>query len=187
MNGQDSDNRETGTGLPEASGAGERAAQVTPVESANHSSDRIWLLSCLIAYVALGCVLAIAIRQRAAAPVFVDEPPRAAGPADAPSPIESRLDLNTAEWYDLTRLPRVGESLARRIVAYREARILEWRSGHPDAPADQAPPVFMKPEDLLPIKGIGPKTLEQIRPYLRFDAPGTQPDSQQYDSRGPNG
>lgn len=177
MNSHDSDNRKTETGLPEPSGTGERAAPATPGASANHSSDRIWLLSCLVAYIVLGCVLGIALRQRAAAPVFVDEPPRTSGPADAPSPIEGRLDPNSAEWFDLTRLPRVGESLARRIVAYREARILEWRSAHPDAPADRAPPVFAKPEDLLPIKGIGPKTLEQMGPYLRFDAPGTRPAS----------
>jgi hypothetical protein len=150
-------------------------------------SGRVWLLSCLIAYVALGGVLGVALRQRAGEPVIVDEPPRTVNGPDAVAPIESRLDPNAAEWYDLTRLPRVGEGLARRIVAYREARILEWRSDQPDATTDPVPPVFRKPEDLLPIKGIGPKTLEQIRPYLRFDAPGTQPRSLPHDQPGWNG
>ena len=137
--------------------------------SSEPSSNRLWLLSCLIAYLALGSVLVIALYQRARSPVFVGEPPRIAETTGGPL-VDGRIDLNTAEWYDLTRLPRVGEGLARGIVAYREAKILEWRSSHPDRPAEQAPPVFVRPEDLLPIKGIGPKTLERIRPFLRLDA-----------------
>lgn len=143
--------------------------------ASDSSSNRLWLLSCLIACLALGGVLTVALHQRACVPVFVEEPPGIAGPADA-LPIEGRLDPNTADWYDLTRLPRIGEGLARRIVAYRQARILEWQSSHPDQPAEQAPPVFAKPQDLLPIKGIGPRTLERIQPFLRMrdDTPTSQ-------------
>lgn len=171
MSSQGSDNRELEACRPESAGAGNRQVERASGASTDQASDRIWLLSCVIAYIGLGSVLGIALWQRAGAPVFVGEPPDTARPADAAPVIESRLDPNGAEWHDLMRLPRVGEGLARRIVAYREARILEWRSAHPDRPAEAAPPVFTKPEDLLPIKGIGAKTLEQIRPYLRFDAP----------------
>jgi len=133
------------------------------------SSNRLWLLSCVIAYLALGGVLGIVLYQRAYSPVFVVDAAEPAGPGDAQPPVlEGRLDANTAEWYDLARLPRVGEALARRIVAYREAKILEWRSAHPEEPAVHAPPAFARPEDLLPVKGIGPKTLEQMRPHLRW-------------------
>lgn len=137
------------------------------------TSNRLWLGSCLIAYLALGGVLGVALYQRARNPLFVEESAGTARPIDAPAPtpLEGRVDPNTAAWHDLTRLPRVGEAMARRIVAYREARTLEWRDAHPGVPADQAPPVFARPEDLLPVKGIGPGTLEQLRPYLRF--PGT--------------
>lgn len=137
------------------------------------SSNRTWLLSCLLAYLALGVLLALALYHRAHRPVFVNEPPRIAQQSDqAPLAIDidNQLDPNTAEWYDLARLPRLGEGLARRIVAYRQARLLEWRSAHPDQTPAQAPPVFARPEDLLPVKGIGPKILDQIRPFLRFDA-----------------
>jgi DNA uptake protein ComE-like DNA-binding protein len=91
------------------------------------------------------------------------------------APLEGRIDPNIAEWYDLTRLPRVGEGLARRVVAYRQAKIQEWREAHPNEPAEQAPRVFAHAEDLRSIKGIGPKTLEQLRPFLRFDATTTLP------------
>lgn len=64
---------------------------------------------------------------------------------NAPLPI----DVNTADAATLTRLPRIGPAIAQRIVAYRE----------------QHGP-FRTPEDLLKVKGIGPKTLERIRPHI---------------------
>ncbi len=135
------------------------------------SSNQLWLLSCLIACLALGGVLAVTLLQRADAPILLDESLRRAGLAN--TRVESRIDPNTAEWYDLTRLPRVGEGMARSIVAYRQARTLEWRSTHPDAPPSEAPAVFRAAEDLLVIRGIGPKTLERLRPHLLLptDAP----------------
>jgi competence protein ComEA len=60
------------------------------------------------------------------------------------------VDVNQASWPELSVLPKVGESLARRIVESRE------KSGP-----------FVDHDDLLRVKGIGPKTLETIRPYLR--------------------
>lgn len=63
--------------------------------------------------------------------------------------IQFQLDINTAAWPELTMLPGIGESLARRIVEYRETH---------------GP--FATPEDLRQVRGLGPKTLHAIRPYL---------------------
>jgi len=60
------------------------------------------------------------------------------------------VDLNTADWPELTLLPGVGESLARRIVESRQK----------DGP-------FADHDELRRVRGIGPKTLENLRPYLR--------------------
>ena len=60
------------------------------------------------------------------------------------------VDINTASWPELTQLPEIGETLARRIVTSREEDGL-----------------FADHEDLTRVRGIGPKTLEQIRPFLR--------------------
>lgn len=59
------------------------------------------------------------------------------------------LQLVRSSWPELAQLPQIGETLARRIVESREA----------DGP-------FLDHDDLLRVRGIGPKTLEGIRPYL---------------------
>ncbi len=68
----------------------------------------------------------------------------------APDPALFTLDINTAEQPELELLPGVGETLARRIIDSRE----------------QAGP-FVDHEDLRRITGIGPLTLERMRPHLR--------------------
>ena len=66
-----------------------------------------------------------------------------------PQRINFQLDINQAPWSEWTVLPRIGEVLAKRIAESREA----------DGP-------FRDHEDLTRVRGIGPRTLEQIRPYL---------------------
>ena len=86
--------------------------------------------------------------------------PANGGTAPAAVANDSRINPNTAPWYELTALPRIGETMARRIVAYRE----EQRSdSNPDAP------VFRRAEDLANVHGIGPKTVERLRPYVKFE------------------
>lgn len=73
--------------------------------------------------------------------------PRPAAPAK-PAPA-GRLDINRAGVAELQQLPGIGRSLARRIVAHREA-------GGP----------FASPEELLRVPGIGPKRLDRLRPWV---------------------
>jgi len=73
---------------------------------------------------------------------------RARAAALAPRP--SSIDVDRASALELERLPGIGPSLAARIVAEREAH-----GG------------FGGPDGLLRVKGIGAKTLEKIRPYLK--------------------
>jgi DNA uptake protein ComE-like DNA-binding protein len=132
-----------------------------------------------MACLALGGILSIALYQTAHSSVFLADASaqsESTKPADAQRPVlDGRVDPNTAQWYDMTQLPRVGEALARRIVAYREAKILEWRSAHPREPIEYAPPIFTNAEDLLPVKGIGPKTLDLLRPHLCWPEKGPAP------------
>lgn len=65
-----------------------------------------------------------------------------------------RVDLNRAVEVELDRLPGVGPSTARAIVAAREAGV-----------------VFRTPEDLLIVSGIGPATLERIRGRASVEDP----------------
>lgn len=71
------------------------------------------------------------------------------------TPIEYsyRLDLNTATWVEFAQLEGVGETLAMRIVEDR---------------ATNGP--FQSVDELDRVKGIGPKTLERLRPYLKAES-----------------
>ena len=59
------------------------------------------------------------------------------------------IDINSASVRELQKLNGVGEVIAGAVVAYREEH------GN-----------FTSAEDLLNVKGIGPATLEKIRPYI---------------------
>jgi competence ComEA-like helix-hairpin-helix protein len=61
-----------------------------------------------------------------------------------------QVDINKADWPELATLPGVGRKLAERIVQSREQ----------DGP-------YSDIDDLRRVRGIGPKTLETLRPYLR--------------------
>ena len=80
----------------------------------------------------------------------------AAKPSELLPPAVNAIDPNTAPWWELTALPDIGEGTARKIVEYREAH------------ADRSP-VFRRPDDLEPVPGIGPKTIERISSHLRFN------------------
>ena len=59
------------------------------------------------------------------------------------------VNINTATATELTRLPRVGEKLAQRIVDHRK------QSG-----------AFRRAEDLMEVKGVGEKMFQTLKPYL---------------------
>ncbi|REJ71838.1 MAG: helix-hairpin-helix domain-containing protein [Planctomycetota bacterium] len=89
---------------------------------------------------------------RGAAPVEIDR-------LEASS-YQFTLDVNRATWVEWMQLEGIGETLARRIVEDREER---------------GP--FADVDDVQRVKGIGPKTLAAIRPYLvcRSDGPEEAP------------
>jgi competence protein ComEA len=60
-----------------------------------------------------------------------------------------QVDINHAGWAELAQLPGVGETIARRIV---ESRTTDGQ--------------FVSLDDLQRINGIGPRTMERLRPYL---------------------
>ena len=72
------------------------------------------------------------------------------------------IEPNLAPWYELTVLPRIGEGLAEKIIRYRATEV---RAG----PNGDTRPAFTCPADMTRIKGIGPKTIRRMGPFLRFD------------------
>jgi comEA protein len=80
-------------------------------------------------------------------------------PTPAPSPTSNQtpsarklVNVNTATQSELELLPGIGAAYAKRIIEYR---------------ATHAP--FKRIEDLDPIKGIGPRTIERLRPLVTFE------------------
>ncbi len=65
---------------------------------------------------------------------------------------QSRININKASVEELTALPRVGETVANRIVVFRQ------KNGP-----------FKRVEDLKSVRGIGDKVFDQIRPSIRVD------------------
>jgi competence protein ComEA len=63
--------------------------------------------------------------------------------------IDFKIDVNQATWPELAVMPNVGEKLAKRIVADRAER-----------------GAFNQLADLERVSGIGPKTVEGMKPYL---------------------
>ena len=66
--------------------------------------------------------------------------------------------VNEDDWVRIALLPRIGETLARRIVALRR------REGP-----------YRGPEDLTRVRGIGRRTVDYLRPYIRFERRKDQP------------
>lgn len=70
-----------------------------------------------------------------------------------------RIDLDRADVSEITRLPRIGPTLAHRIVA--------WRTEHGP---------FGSVARLDSVSGIGPKVLATIHPFISFSGiPAAKP------------
>jgi competence protein ComEA len=83
-------------------------------------------------------------------PLPAPAPPRRRASARRPA---APLDPNTCPADSLELLPGVGPTIAERIVAARA------RGVH-----------FARARDMQVVRGIGPRTVEALEPYLVFDA-----------------
>ena len=85
-------------------------------------------------------------------------PAKADGKGDASEKKDSLagelIDINSATAKEFERLSGIGPQIAGRIVAYREQH-----------------GAFKRVDDLTKVRGIGPKTLERLRPHLRMSTP----------------
>lgn len=79
--------------------------------------------------------------------------PASTAPSPPPKPKpRGKININKATPAQLQALPGIGPVMAQRIVAYRQQKGL-----------------FTKPEDLLDVSGIGPKTFEKMREFVTVE------------------
>lgn len=72
------------------------------------------------------------------------------------------IDINNASWVEWAQLDGIGEKLARRIVKDREDR-----------------GAFKSIDDVRRVRGLGPKLIEKLRPFLSCNLePTRQPKPQ---------
>jgi competence protein ComEA len=72
--------------------------------------------------------------------------------------LDYRIELNSASWVEWSQIPGIGPVLGERIVCERE----------------QNGP-FRDPSDLMRVKGIGPKRLSEIQPYIQMKLESSAP------------
>ena len=75
--------------------------------------------------------------------------PRSDARAASAKTADNPVDINKASAADLSKVPGIGPSLAKRIVDFRE------KNG-----------AFGRVEDLVKVQGIGEKSLQRLSPYL---------------------
>ena len=99
----------------------------------------------ILLYVVSLCAAVTTDRQQIveSSPLRQNDPPEMAFYLDVP------INPNHADALELQLLPGIGPALADRILAHRQ------KHG-----------AFHAPDDLDAVKGIGPKTIEKLRPYL---------------------
>ncbi|WP_439624801.1 ComEA family DNA-binding protein [Gemmata sp.] len=91
------------------------------------------------------------VLERRPAPVVPAPYPRAAGAGRKLQPGDPPVNVNTATAEQLMQLPGIGPVTAQNIVAARAER------------------PFRSAADLDRVKGIGPKTLDKIRPFVAVE------------------
>ena len=69
-----------------------------------------------------------------------------------------QVDVNRAAWPELTLLPGIGPTLAKRIVAERQRAGPYWSA-----------------DDLVRVPGIGPRKLAALRSHVRIARPPFSP------------
>jgi len=113
------------------------------MKSRKAHDSHTYIFSKLVFLVLTLCMFVAACEQK-----HTELPPAPEPPAIA----ENAININTAPASDIARIPHIGEKLADRIVAYREAH---------------GP--FRRPEHVMLVDGISDKKFRLFRSFIRTE------------------
>ena len=91
-------------------------------------------------------LIALIVGLAAAAPLIAGGEGTGGAEMKTSTPVDEKVNINTADVKELMRLSGIGRSVAERIVQYREAHGL-----------------FKKPEELRKVEGVGAGLWERNR------------------------
>jgi competence protein ComEA len=114
-----------------------------PLRPPGPSRSESAAVAVMLAAIVLPSAIQAIFARRAPAPPAVERA--------AERQYDFKIDLNACNRLELEHLPGIGPKLAERILQSRE---------------EEGP--FASPRDLLRVKGIGPKLLAKMAPYLAF-------------------
>src|SRR5262245_57695377 len=77
------------------------------------------------------------------------------GEGTGSAPESKKVNINTATAAELAYLPRINVKVAERIIERRKEK------------------PFVKPEDLMEVKGVGEKLFLTLKPYVSVNGPTT--------------
>lgn len=112
--------------------------------------EAAWVVALVVALLAAVGIGEVRSRRRAGPPIRVQQGDRAR--------YAYRIDLNSADWAELTLLPGIGEATAKRIVEHRE------KIGG-----------FKSLEQLAEVRGLGKARLAEIADYVTLGPAAAKP------------
>lgn len=101
--------------------------------------------------VSILCVLFLFVSVNNALSATKNDPSAVKNATTSDAQMSDKININDADQSKLTQLPGVGPKMATRIIDYR---------------TENGP--FKSVDGLLNVKGIGPKVLQKLKPFVKI-------------------
>lgn len=137
----DGDSLDKPTSTPPSSAVISRVSVIQRYSLALHRGHQQWIAVALVFVLLAMAIYFGLVAKQANGLVEIETAPRLK--------FDFKVDVNRAKWFELFAIPGVGETLAKRIVEYRN------QNGE-----------FSSIDELEAVRGLGPTSVQKMAPYL---------------------